>query len=79
MGAKTIIGLFIAAAGVGTAAYFGYRFAKDEGIISGIEESSIMFSDGINPDHNARLAANYYQRQAEMYNEQRMLKALGRI
>ena len=71
MDTKTAVGSLIILAGVGTAGYFGYKFAKEQGLTGVIADGGIV-------DHNAQVAHHYYDRQAAIYQDQQNLKKLRR-
>ncbi len=68
---KILIGAVVAAV-AGVAGYFGYKKYKES-------KSSVgrlgAFTDGY-ADYNAHVAAQYWKRQHDLYNEQRRIATL---
>lgn len=69
-----VIGGGLALLGIGVAGYFGYKLYKQ---YTGEAEPTVgAMTDGY-PDHNSRIASEYWKRQRELFLEQRRLRAMG--
>jgi hypothetical protein len=70
---KIIVGV-VAVAAVGVAGYFGYKKYQEskEPAVSGLG----AFSDGGYADYNTHVAARYWQRLNQQYNERLRLQAM---
>lgn len=70
-----IAGIALVAVGVGVAGFFGYKLygaykAKNP------EPTVGALTDGY-PDHNSKIASDYWRRQRELFLEQKRLRSMG--
>lgn len=70
-----IVGGALVAVGVGVAGFFGYRLYKAYKE-KNPDQAVGALTDGY-PDHNARIASDYWRRQRELFLEQKRLRSLG--